>query len=312
MSVRARLTLAHAALLVGATAVLLGISWWLLAGHLERTVPEVYADAVMGRIAAQYTLAVVGMTLLALGVGWVVAGRALEPLQAAVERQRRFVANASHELRTPLTVIRTEAEVTLSDPTATPEELRAMGLVVLETTGRMERLLDGLLVLAAGDQALRRREPVDLAEVARRSLDTVAAEAETAGVRVEVALAPASAVGDEALLERLVDNLLENAVRHNRPGGAVRLEVGNDGRCARVRVVNDGPVLPEDAATRLGDPFQRVERGSRAPGSGLGLSIVRAVAAAHGGELALRPRAAGGLDAEVRLPGAAQAALTGS
>jgi signal transduction histidine kinase len=309
--VRTRLTLVHAALLVGATAVLLGMSWWLLAGHLDRTLPDAYADAVMGRVAAQYTLAVVGMTLLALGVGWVVAGRALAPLEAAAEQRRRFVSNASHELRTPLTVIRTEAEVTLSDPRATPEELRAMGRVVLDTTERMERLLDGLLVLAAGELALRRREPVDLGAVAQRALATVSAEAAAAGVRVELQVSSAATLGDEALLERLVDNLLENAVRHNRPGGMARITVGAGDKEVLVRVTNDGASLGREELERLAQPFQRLDRSTSAPGSGLGLSIVRAVAEAHGGELVLRARPEGGLDATVRLP-AARAALTAS
>ena len=159
MSVRAQLTLLYVAILVGVTALVLALSWWLVAP---------YVGAAQGTLAAQYVLALVGAGLLAGGLGWLVAGRALEPARRAAEAQRRFVANASHELRTPLTVIRAETEVTLGDPHATVGDLREMGNVVLETGERMEALLDGLLVLATSAGAARRHEPVDLGAVARR------------------------------------------------------------------------------------------------------------------------------------------------
>ena len=333
MSIRARLTVLHAALLVGCTAVVLAISWWLLGNHLDRTVPEVYADTVMSRVGLQYALAVIGVTLLALGLGWLVATRALAPLrdiagaagrvsgerldqrvpeqgprdelrevavalnamldrlEAADAERRRFVANAGHELRTPLTVIRTEAEVALDDPDATTEELRAMGRAVLETSERMEGLLDGLLTLAAGQKGPRVMEPVDLAGVARRA---------AAALPVRARIAPAVVAGDEPLLARVVENLLENAVRHNRPGGEAELVVGADDRHATIRVVNDGPVVPAEDLAELTEPFRRLDR--TRGGHGLGLSIVRTVAEAHGGELRLRARSEGGLEAEVRLP----------
>jgi signal transduction histidine kinase len=302
MSVRARLTLLHAALLVGATALLLALSWWLIGRHLDRTLPPAFADPLMTRIGWQYGLAILGMTLLSLGIGWIAAGRALRPLEASAEARRRFVANASHELRTPLTVLRTEAEVTLADPEATREDLREMGRVVLEASDRMEALLDGLLALAATDRGLRRREPVDLAACARRAARTVEGEARAAGVRLDTRVEGAALIGDEPLVQRLIENLLQNAVRHNRLGGSAELRVGAEAGDAVVRVVNEGPVLDPAVVARLGEPFQRGTRTGR--GSGLGLSIVRAVTDAHGGTLRLRPRPQGGLDAEVRLPAA--------
>src|SRR3712207_6153139 len=135
----------------------------------------------------------------------------LDRLQGAVEGQRRFVANASHELRTPLTVIRTEADVTLADPDASVAELRRMGEVVIETTDRTEALLDGLLVLALSTRGSRRDEPVDLAAVGRRVAASAGREAREAGVDLHVELRAAEVRGDEALLERLVGNLAENA-----------------------------------------------------------------------------------------------------
>ena len=212
------------------------------------------------------------------------------------------MANASHELRTPLTVIRAETEVTLADPDATAGDLREMGRVVLETGDRMEALLDGLLVLATSTDAARSHEPVDLGAVARRVQAVAAPEAAQAGVELRVTTSPATLYGDEVLLERLLANLVENAIRHNRPGGSAELSVtAADGRVV-VRASNDGPEVPEEALPRLVEPFTRLERSSRRRGTGLGLSIVRSVAEAHGGALRLSPRRAGGLDVEVTLP----------
>ncbi len=230
----------------------------------------------------------------------------LDRLQTAVEAERRFVANASHELRSPLTVIRTEADVTLSDPRATVHDLRAMGGVVLEATDRTEALLEGLLTLARSQRPLRRRERVDLAAVARRVVDELAREATRAGVQVELNAQGTPVLGDPQLLERLVANLAENAVRHNHRGGFVGLRVEPRGAHAVLEVTNSGAAVSQDAIARLTEPFERLHRGADATGSGLGLSIVRAVCEAHGAALVLRARAGGGMVAEVRLAVAGQ------
>jgi signal transduction histidine kinase len=342
-SIRLRLTLFYVGLLVGATTLLLGLSWWLLGNQLERTMPTELASQVLGQLGLQYALAVAGTALVALGVGWLAAGRALAPIrtivttlrrisedrldarvrptgpadelhdlavafdsmldrvEGAVEAQRRFVDNASHELRTPLPVMRTEAEVALDDPDASVEELREVARAVVESTDRTELLLDRLLLLAVSTEGARRDDLVDLAAVARRAASTVAGEAAAAGVHVRLQLDPVRVRGDELLLERMVGNLAENAVRHGRAGGAASIRVRERGDEVELSVASEGDVVaPEDVA-RLGQPFERLRR-ERSPGTGLGLSIVRAVAEAHGGRLALEAPSSGGLIAGVRLP----------
>lgn len=236
----------------------------------------------------------------------------LERLDRSFDGQRRFVALASHELRTPLTITRTVLEVALDDP-ATPAETRALGGRLLGVTARHERLIDGLLTLAVAEQAPAAVEPADLADLARTVVAQAAAEAGRAGVRVDAELAPAPVTGDPLLLERLVQNLVDNAVRHNAPGGFVTVRTGPAGGAAEVVVENSGPVVPPDAVPALIEPFHqhaggpgtdaaRRRRGARDGGAGLGLSIVAAVATAHGGTLHLAPRPAGGLRATVTLP----------
>jgi signal transduction histidine kinase len=334
VTIRARLTLCYVGLLVACTAAVLGLSWWALREHLSTTLPGPYADSVLGRLAGQYAIATVGSALLALGIGWAAAGHALAPLRAiartaariseqrldarvgvdaarprdelveladtfdamldriasTLETQKRFVANAGHELRTPLTVIRTEAEVALAEHAAGEEDLREALRGAVEGAERAGALLDGLLVLAAATRGSRRDEPVDLAAAARRAL---------APHRLDARLGPAVVRGDAALLERLVGNLVENAVRHGR--GPRSLTVLTDGAEAVVRTDNGGDPLTPDVLARLPDPFERGAR-TRAGGSGLGLSIVSAVAVAHGGRLVLSSPPGGGLTVEVHLP----------
>jgi signal transduction histidine kinase len=226
----------------------------------------------------------------------------LERLSGAFASQRRFVANASHELRTPLTVIRTELDVTLADPDATNDELRAMGETVRDATLATERLIQALLTLARSEGGVTRRDPVDLADCARTAVAQAGAEATARNLDIRPALEPAPVRGDRRLLERLVANLVENAVRHNVDGGTVEVATASAAGRSTVEVRNDGPVVPSDAVASLLEPFQRLDRGARGDGVGLGLSIVRSVAEAHGGSVELRARPAGGLVARVSLP----------
>jgi signal transduction histidine kinase len=225
-------------------------------------------------------------------------------LQHAFESQHRFVANASHELRTPLAIVRTELDVTLADPDADVQDLRAMAHVVRDANERMERLIASLLALARSEGGVGAPRPADLAELARAA---IAAESTLGGeVALDVALDPAPVRGDSVLLERLAANLVENAARYSASGGWVRVRTESVGGESRLLVENPGPPIDQDALPALLEPFRRLE-GSRARatgGYGLGLAVVRAVAEAHGGRVELLARKEGGLCVTVVLPAA--------
>ena len=308
--------------------------------------PSQVRDDALHELLVQSATALGLMAVASVGLGWVVAGRVLQPLHditatakrlseqnldqriamtgpsdelkeladtfdamlsrldAAFDSQRRFVANASHELRTPLAIMRTEIDVTLADPDATPEQLRAMASTVSYAVGRCERLIDSLLVLARGERSLGERLEVDLAEATRTALAQLGGEAEAAGLRVEVTLDPALVDGNPALLEQLARNLVDNAVRYNTAGGWVHVTTGEAEGQALLRIANSGPVIAPDDVASLFEPFRRAgqERTGPARGAGLGLSIVRSVAAAHGGRVSARPFREGGLELTVLLP----------
>jgi signal transduction histidine kinase len=298
-NLRIRLTAIYGGVFVVFVALLLGVSYWLMARHLERTLLPEDAHAALAQLGSLYLLAFLGSTLAAGALGWWFAGRELASTRATFESRERFVANASHELRSPLTVIRTEADVTLADPDAGLEDLRSMAHIIVDAADDMDALLDGLMVLARSGHGLSAVEPVDLASAAREA----AARVRAGGVRVSLDLAPASVHGERRLLERLAANLIENGVRYNAPGGFVRVSTRVDGAGAVLDVENSGPVVDPAVAVRLTEPFERGGRVGRS-GSGLGLSIVRSVAEAHGGRLGLRARPEGGLSVRVILPSA--------
>jgi signal transduction histidine kinase len=229
----------------------------------------------------------------------------LDRLQAAFDAQRRFVANASHELRTPLSVLRTEVDVTLADPDADVEELRRMAAVVREASRRADDLIAGLLLLARTEGSeLADVRPLDLAEVVVPPLAAVRAETGRRGLRTQVECRPAPTRGDPVLLERVAGNLVENAVQHNINGGWLQVRTDVHDARARLEVASSGPEIPGDRVTELFEPFRRgpVARTADTPGSGLGLSIVRAIVRAHGGTVQAEPVAGGGLKVTVELP----------
>lgn len=228
----------------------------------------------------------------------------LERLQRAFTAQQRFVGNASHELRTPLAINRTLLEVHLSDPGA-PMELQQLGKTLLATNERSEQLVEGLLLLARSDNQIVERKPVDLAEVATQAVDQVHAEAAAKGVTIRGVRKPAVVQGNGVLLERIALNLVQNAVRYNVPeDGWVEVDTEIRHGQAVLSVSNTGPVVPAYEIDNLFEPFRRLrtERTGSDKGVGLGLSIVRSVARAHGGHIAARPREGGGLVMRVTLP----------
>ena len=303
---------------------------------------------MLGSLLTRSGIALGIMALVSIGLGWLMAGRALRPvrtmnararritehnlherlslegpadelkelgdtfdgllsrLEGAFESQRRFVANASHELRTPITVQRALVEVALGDPDATEESLRAACERVIAVGERQERLIESLLILARSQRGLEAQEWLELDRVVREVLHSV----EAGDVRIDATLEPAPTTGDCALVERLVANLVDNALHYNRPHGWIRVSTGlRDGRVT-LDVSNAGPKVAADEVELLFEPFRR-QAGQRAvdparprPGLGLGLSIVRAIADAHGGELTASSGDQGGLRVRVSFPAA--------
>ena len=317
-----------------------------------QVVKEAVADT---RASALHTLLTQGgIALLVVGaaasaLGWLVAGRLLQPLQRMTETarriadapaadrglherialdgpddevkeladtfdvmlerldhsfdgQRRFIANASHELRTPLTLNRTLLEVALDPPDASVE-VRQLGSTLLAINERHGRLIDGLLLLARSEREMLERSYVDLADL----VEHVVEQLPDGPVKVAAVTGEAPVTGNPVLLERLVQNLVENGVRHNvADGGWVQVTTGiwPDGRVA-LEVTNTGPLVPRYEIPALFEPFHRLREERVSNGAGLGLSIVRAVAQAHGGGVHLEPREGGGLKVTATLPAAA-------
>jgi len=298
------------------------------------------ADVLSG-LLVQSAVALGIMAVVSLLVGWVMAGRVLRPLrtmthrvrylyednlherlavagppdelknladtfdgllarlESAFEAQRLFVANASHELRTPLTFERTLIEVSLTDPDPTVESLQDTHRRLLANSQHQERLIEALLMLARSQRGIEARRPVDFAVLVK---EIIAAREDDRDIRVDTNLAPATVAGDSHLLERLVVNLVDNAVRHNAPGGWVDVRTGTPGGWPTLCVVNSGPVIRADQIAELVQPFRRLDGQRRQrQGHGLGLSIVAAITAAHGGRLTACPVPGGGLRVDVTL-----------
>lgn len=379
LSIRLRLTITYAVVLVGTCAALLALNSALLYQslytrigaptnaeitrmindppdqvHQEKLQALLDEQARMSRLrndtllhtASTLAAALAVTAVVGLGISWVVAGRMLRPLQtlttaarrisqdrlderialtgphdelrelaetfddmvarleASFNSQRRFVADAAHELRTPLAIVRTGTEVLLAKRESTIAQWEAMGRHALTATGRAERLLDGLLALARSDSGVLAREPHDLAVAAAVAVSEADGEAESVDLTVTTDLRPALVDGDPVLLERLVRNLVDNAIRYNHPGGWIDVTTGGVADRAVVTVRNSGDMIPPTDVDRLFEPFQRREpnRVDGGRSSGLGLAIVRSIVHAHGGTIAALPNASGGLTVTVTLP----------
>jgi signal transduction histidine kinase len=280
-------------------AVALG---WLVAGRVLRPL-QTMTDTVQ-HISARNVherLAVTGPRDELKNLADTIDGL-LGRLAAALDSHKRFVANAAHELRTPLTVQHALLEEIVIDPDATADSFRAQFEHLMVVSEQQARLLESLLVLATSERGPDRRESVELSVLAGDVLRAAEPAARRHGVAVAAEVRPARVTGDPALVERLVANLVDNALSYNVPDGRVEVVTGTDGERAFLTVTNTGPPVPPERVDHLLSPFQRLERTADDGHHGLGLSIVQSIAAAHSADLTLRARPEGGLAIRVLFP----------
>ena len=285
-------------------AVAAGVIGWLIAGRVLRPLSTITAAA--RRISASSLherLALHGPDDELRELGDTLDGL-FARLEASFDAQRRFAANASHELRTPLTRERTLLQVTLADPAATTSTWQAISRELLASNAEQERLIEAMLTLASSEAGAGEREPADLAVIAGAALTAVRPEISRLGLHVHAGIQPAALDGDPFLVQQLAANLIDNAVRHNIPGGDIQVGTTTSQAGAVLSVTNSGPIIPDAEVDRLFQPFQRL--GSRPArrdgGHGLGLSIVKAIATAHAATITARPRLGGGLAIDVTFP----------
>jgi signal transduction histidine kinase len=279
-------------------AVLAAVGGWMIA---RRVLLPVHVLTMTARAASEHDLS---------GRVWLSGPRdelreladtfdgMLGRLQTAFDGQRRFIANASHELRSPLTDMRTTIDVVLSKPAPTPAELVGMGRDIRTAVDQADALINALLTLARTEYGLTVREPVDLAAVAEDVLDSV----DPADRQHHTSLQPAATTGDPVLLERLVTNLVDNAVRYNIPGGTIRLTTATVDDHATLVVTNTGPIIAPNTLDGLFEPFRRLHDRSSTEGFGLGLAIVASICAVHDGTVTAEPLPDGGLKVTITLP----------
>jgi signal transduction histidine kinase len=225
----------------------------------------------------------------------------LARLEASFDAQQRFAANASHELRTPLTRERTLLQVTLADPAATTGTWQAVSRKLLASNAEQERLIEALLTLASSETGPGQREPADLAAITSAALAAARPAISRLGLHVHADIQPAALDGDPLLIQQLVTNLIDNAARHNIPGGDIQITTSTSHASAVLSVTSSGQVIPAADVDRLFQPFQRLgpRPARRDGGHGLGLSIVRAIATAHAATITAQPRPGGGLAIDV-------------
>jgi signal transduction histidine kinase len=381
LTVRTRLTLLYAGLFAGCGAIVVAVSYTLVAGlgasgQERQPSPRDLADfaarcrseegsvrpdpRILAKCASyfqlqgaqgqrdltlsyllQYSLITLAVVIaLAAILGWIFSGRALRPvhqitaaaraasehnlsarvaatgprdelrelaetfdemlgrLQAAFESQQRFIANASHELRTPLAVMRATVDVVLGNPDSTPGDLRAMAADIRAAVDHAEHLIGALLILARNERGLTVHEEVDLATAAEDVLDT----AEVGDRRVHAALEPAVISGDPVLAERLIANLVDNAIRYNVAAGDIWVSTCTMAGSSQLTVANTGPAVSPVEAGRIFQPFERLSDRTSHDGFGLGLAIVASIAAIHDGTVTALPRNDGGLSVTVTIP----------
>lgn len=286
-----------------AVVIAAGLAWWI-AGRFLRPLRaintaarEISATDLHRRLALDGPddeLSELGQTLDDL----------FARLEASFEAQRHFVANASHELRTPLAGLQTLLEVALADPNPDTDILRSVCQEALTLSQHQQRLIQALLTLATSERGVEQWEPLDLAQIAATVLAQHRHEAERRGIHIDATLAPARSTGDPGLVELLLANLIDNALRHNTTTGQMHIStISTQGR-STITVSNTGPTIAPDDIDRLFRPFQKRgrERVRHADGHGLGLAIVQAIAQAHHAKITARPGPEGGLDIDVSFP----------
>jgi signal transduction histidine kinase len=284
-------------------AVVLGAivrSWWFLSSRMIR--PLLTTTEVIRRLGPQNLGERIRMTGRASELKELADAldEALDRVAAGYESQRRFASNASHELRTPLAVQRLLTEVAMDNPEAS-EDLRRLGGLLLSANERNERLIEALLVLAESDRGLTGKTPVRLNELAASVLDEYLEIAAEHNIKLRRDLNERLVPGEQVLLERLIRNLVSNAVTYNRPGGWAEIVVSGE---PAITVRNSGQNVPAHAVASLFEPFRRLtaDRTDHSRGAGLGLSIVRSITTAHEGRIQARPGTEGGLIVEISLP----------
>jgi signal transduction histidine kinase len=297
--------LAASAIALGVFAVAAVALGWLLAGRVLRPLSTITAAA--RRISASSLherLALHGPDDELKELADTLDGL-FARLEASFDAQRRFAANASHELRTPLTRERTLLQVTLADPAATTSTWQAVSRDLLASNTEQEHLIEALLTLASSEAVPSERVPVDLAAITGAALAVPRPAIGRLGLDVHADIQPAALDGDPSLIQQLAANLIDNAVRHNVPGGDIQVTTRTSPSGAVLSVTNSGQDIPAAEIDRLFEPFQRFgPRPARRDdnGHGLGLSIVRAIAAAHGATITAQPRPGGGLAIDVTFP----------
>jgi len=291
-------------LILAVFVVIAGGLAWLVAGRMLRPLRQITETA--RRITGEdlhERLALGGPADELTELGDTFDGM-LARLEAAFAGQQLFAANAAHELRTPLAVMRAELDLLLTGPLPSPAEARDTAARLRRTVLSSERTLERLLTLTRGMLAPGDREPVPLDQIARRALAAVAETARGQGLTIRSGLGEARAYGDPSLLGELAGNLIGNAVKYNCPDGWIAVDTRSEADHALLEISNSGPRIADPDLAGLLEPFRRGDQQRTGDSSGLGLSIVRAVVAAHGGQLGLRALADGGLAVRVSLPAA--------
>ena len=284
---------------LGVMVIVASLFGWLAAGRVMRPVGRLTARARdLSEANLNERLALTGPHDELKELADTLDGM-LSRLEVAFEAQRNLSAHVSHELRTPLSIIRAEAELLLEAPDASDREL-ALAEKVRTAADRTEALLDSLLALARAESSMREREVIDLADLTGDVVSEWVERADASRIEIDLSLRTAVVRGDRFLLQRLVANLVDNAIKHNRYGGWLQVAVHSDAQEALLTVINTGETLTASQIEEIAKPFQRAD--GRRPGYGLGTTVVESVVKAHGGTFRLEARENGGLSVTVRLP----------